>query len=294
METSELIAFVKVVQTGSFTKAADLLGTQKAHLSRVVSQMEQRLGVRLLERTTRSLSLTEVGREMFERAITILAAIEEAKQATQRTLDEPRGVLKLTCGVEFGQLAVNSWINTYLQRYPHVAIQADWYNRVVDLVHEGFDLAIRLGDLPDSSLAARKLGEMDYGLYASPSYLQRRGLPSHAQELNQHELLMFTGGRSKQGWQLQRTDETVRITSPNARYQINNSFAVFQAAVAGIGIAKLPRLLVQQANNSAQIVEVMTDWASPSVPVHAVFPSARYLSPKVRAFVDTAHGCFKK
>jgi LysR family transcriptional regulator, regulator for bpeEF and oprC len=292
METSELNAFVKVVQTGSFTKAAELLGTQKAHLSRVVSQMERRLGVRLLERTTRSLSLTEVGREMFERAVGILAAIEEAQQAAQRTLDEPRGVLKLTCGVEFGQLAVGRWINTYLQRYPQVTVQADWNNRVVDIVHEGFDLAIRLGDLPDSSLAARKLGELDYGLYASPTYLRRRGSPSHAQDLHQHELLLFIGGRSKQGWHLQREDEHVRISTPNARYQINNSFAVFEAAVAGLGIAKLPRLLAQQTNNSARLTEVMTDWASPTVAVHAVFPSARFLSSKVRGFVDTAHSCF--
>jgi DNA-binding transcriptional LysR family regulator len=294
METSELNAFVKVVQTGSFTKAADLLGTQKAHLSRVVSQMELRLGVRLLERTTRSLSLTEVGREIFERAIGILTAIDEAKQAAQRTLDEPRGVLKLTCGVEFGQLAVNRWINTYLQRYPQVAVHADWDNRVVDLVHEGFDLAIRLGDLPDSSFAARRLGELDYGLYASPSYLQRRGSPSHAKDLHHHELLMFTGGRSKQGWQFQRASENLRITSPTARYQINNSFAVFQAAVAGLGIAKLPRLLTQQANNSSQLVEVLADWDSPTVAVHALFPSARFLSPKVRGFVDTALSCFAK
>lgn len=294
MEASELTAFVRVVQTGSFTKAADLLGTQKAHLSRVISQMELRLGVRLLERTTRSLSLTEVGREMFERAVGILAAIEEAKQAAQRTLVEPRGMLKLSCGVEFGQLAVSEWINTYLQRYPQVAVQADWSNRLVDLVHEGFDLAIRLGDLPDSSLAARKLGELHYGLYASPAYLRRRGSPSHAKDLQQHELLMFTGGKSKQGWSLQRADETIRVSAQQARFQINNSFAVCHAAVAGLGIARLPKLLAQQATSSAQLTEVMSDWASPTVPVHAVFPSARFLSPKVRAFVDTAYRCFTR
>ncbi|MCA3234829.1 MAG: LysR family transcriptional regulator [Cupriavidus sp.] len=294
METHQLNAFVKVVQTGSFTKAADLLGTQKAHLSRIISQMEQRLGVRLLERTTRSLSLTEVGREMFERAIGILAAIEDAKHAAQRTLDEPRGVLKLTCGVEFGQLAVSAWINTYLQQYPEVEIEADWTNRVVDLVHEGFDLAIRLGELPDSSLAARKLGDLHYGLYASPAYLQRHGTPSHPQDLHQHDLLMFTGGNAKQGWLLRRANESIRISTQHARYRINNSYAVCNAALAGLGIAKLPRLMTQQLSTRTQLIEVMSSWASPAVVVQAVFPSARFLTPKVRAFIETVHSNFSK
>lgn len=292
METHELNAFVKVVQAGSFTKAADLLGTQKAHLSRVISQMEQRLGVRLLERTTRSLSLTEVGRELFERAIGILAALEDAQHAAQRTLHEPRGVLKLTCGVEFGQLAVSGWINTYMKRYPHVVVEADWSNRVVDLVHEGFDLAIRLGDLPDSTMAARKLGELQYGLYASSDYLQRCGSPANAQDLLQHDLLMFTGGASKQGWLLQRGNERVRFPVQQARYRINNSYAVCNAALAGLGIAKLPRLLAKQVGMPAQLTEVMPEWTSPAVAVHAVFPSARFLTPKVRAFVETAHSSF--
>ncbi len=292
MEIHELNAFVKVVQTGSFTKAADLLGTQKAHLSRLISKMEQHLGVRLLERSTRSLSLTEVGREMFERAIGILAAVEDAKQAAQRTLDEPRGTLKLTCGVEFGQLAVSGWINTYLQRYPQVVVEADWSNRVVDLVHEGFDVAIRLGDLPDSTLAARKLGELHYGLYASPTYLQRHGSPKLAQDLQQHELLMFTGGSLKQGWTLyqgaERSEGQVRLSAQQARYRINNSYAVCSSAIAGLGIARLPRMLAEPEAATGRLVEVLADWQSHRVAVHAVFPSARFLTPKVRAFVEVA------
>jgi len=218
--------------------------------------------------------------------------VEDAKQAAQRTLDEPRGTLKLTCGVEFGQLAVSGWINTYLQRYPQVVVEADWSNRVVDLVHEGFDVAIRLGDLPDSTLAARKLGELHYGLYASPTYLQRHGSPKLAQDLQQHELLMFTGGSLKQGWTLyqgaERSEGQVRLSAQQARYRINNSYAVCSSAIAGLGIARLPRMLAEPEAATGRLVEVLADWQSHRVAVHAVFPSARFLTPKVRAFVEVA------
>lgn len=276
MEIYELNALVKVVQAGSFTQAAEALGTQKAHLSRTISQLESRLGVRLLERTTRSLSLTEVGRELFERAMAILAAVDDAERAVQHTQGEPLGVLKLTCGVEFGQLAVSAWINTYLQSHPQVSVEADWSNRVVDLVHEGFDLAIRLGDLPDSSLAARKLGEVHYGFFSSSTYVQQHGAPTHADELVQHPLLMFTGGNSKQGWVLQRGDETVRIFARQGRYRINNSFAVCDAVLAGLGIARLPRLLARNAVASGALQQVLCDWSTPGVMVHAVFPSSPF------------------
>jgi DNA-binding transcriptional LysR family regulator len=130
-------------------------------LSRVITQHEKKLSVRLLERTTRSLSLTEVGREIFERAVGILGSVEDAQSAAQKTQAEPRGVLKLTCGVEFGMISVSRWVAEYLQRYSQVQVQADFNGRLVDLVHEGFDLAIRVGNLPDSSLAARKLGNLE-------------------------------------------------------------------------------------------------------------------------------------
>jgi len=160
MDITALQAFVKVVQTGSFTRAADALHTQKAYLSRVVTQLEKELGARLLERTTRSLSLTEIGREFFERAVGILASVEDAQRAVQKAQGEPRGVLKLTCGVEFGMIAVSGWIAAYLERYPQVRVDGEFTGRIVDIVHEGFDLAIRVGPLADSTLTARKLGEL--------------------------------------------------------------------------------------------------------------------------------------
>ena len=291
MELAALAALVKVVQAGSFTRAAEAMHTQKAHLSRVITNLERELGVRLLERTTRSLSLTEVGREIFERAVGILGAVEDAERVAQRMLAEPRGVLKLTCGVEFGVIAVSRWIDAYLQRYPQVSVDADFTGRVIDIVHEGFDLAIRVGELPDSRLAARRLGELHYGLFASPDYLARRGIPGSPEELAQHDLLVFTAGSHRVGWRLVQGSENRRIEAP-ARLRINNSFAVRDAAIQGLGIAQLPALVANAALSSAQLTRVLPDWHPPAVPVHALFPSNRYLTPKVRAFIDHAVHAF--
>lgn len=287
MELSSLQAFVKVVQTGSFTRAADALHTQKAHLSRVVSQLENELGVRLLERTTRSLSLTEIGREFFERAIGILASVDDAQRAVQRALGEPRGTLRLTCGVEFGMIAVNGWITTFLQHYPQLKVDADFTSRVVDIVHEGFDLAIRVGNLSDSTLAARKIGELHYGLYASPEYLKRRSDPAQPQDLASHDVLAFTGGNFQGGWDLRQTEQVVRVGF-EPRLKASNVFVVRDAAIAGLGVARLPKVVAAEAMVSGLLQRVLPAWTLSSVPVHAVFASARYLTPKVRAFIDLA------
>ena len=292
MELAELQAFVKVVQSGSFTRAADLMGTRKSHLSRVVAALERRLGVRLLERSTRAMHLTEVGREVFERAVGILAAVEDTERLAQQLQAEPRGTLRLTCGVEFGVLAVDRWIDAYLERHPLVAVEADYTGRLVDLVHEGFDLAVRLGELADSRLAARRLGELAYGLYASPAYLARRGTPAHADELAAHTLLVFTGGAHRGTWRLERDGQTVRVDGSGARLRVNNGFAVRDAALAGLGIALLAHPLAQPEVARGTLQPVLAEWSAPQVPVHAVFASSRYLSPKVRAFVDLAAADF--
>jgi len=287
VELSSLQAFVKVVQTGSFTRAADALQTQKAHLSRVVTQLEKELGVRLLERSTRSLSLTEIGREFYERAVGILASVDDAQRAVQNAQAEPRGTLKLTCGAEFGMIAVSGWIAAYLQRHPDVRVDADFTSRVVDIVHEGFDLAIRVGPLPNSTLAARKLGELSYGLFASPHYLSARAAPMHPGELRAHDILAFAGGSHQASWSLEQAGHSVRIEL-QPRLKANNVFSVRDATVAGLGIAQLPWVVAAPVVASGQLQPVLPAWSLARVPVHAVFASARYLTPKVRAFIDLA------
>lgn len=287
MDFSALDAFVKVVQAGSFTRAADRLGTQKARLSRVVSQLERELSVRLLERSTRSLSLTEAGREFFERAHAILNSVDDARQAMQRIHGEPQGTLRLTCGVEFGLIAVSGWIADYLAAHPQVQVDADYSNRVVDIVHEGFDLAIRVGELADSSLAARRLGMLDYGLYASAHYLRRHGAPDDPASLEAHPLVVYAGSAPQGHWTLRHGDTTRRIR-PQPRLRVNTSLAAREALARGLGIGLLPHRVARAAGDAPRLSRVLPAWSTPEVPVHAVFPSARYLAPKVRAFIDLA------
>ena len=291
MEIRELTAFVRVVQAGSFTRAAEALGTQKSYLSRVVTGMERKLGARLLVRTTRSLSMTEAGREIYERAVGILGAVEDVERVAQRMHAEPRGTLRLTCGVEFGMIAVGSWINAYLGRHPQVSVECDFTGRLVDIVHEGFDLAIRIGELGDSSLAARKLGELGYGLFAAPAYLRRRGPVRAPADLAGHDLLQFSGGRHRQGWRIRKGREQRQVAG-TARLRANNSFVVRDAAIRGHGVAQLPLALAQDALATGSLRRVLPDWQPQSVPVHAVFPGTRYLTPKVRAFIDLAVEAF--
>ncbi len=224
---------------------------------------------------------------MYERAQAILAAVEDAERMAQQVQGDPRGTLRLTCGVEFGQLAVSAWIDEYLVRHPQVRVEAEYTARVVDLVHEGFDLAIRVGSLPDSSLAARSLGRLEYVLVAAPSYLRQHGAPRSPDALRSHELLIFSAGASAAGWRFSRDGDEVRVAG-TARLRVNNSFAVRDAALRGVGIAALPRWLAAEGIGEGRLVPLLPRWSLPSVPVHAVFASARYLTPKVRAFIDLA------
>jgi DNA-binding transcriptional LysR family regulator len=286
IDLNDLSAYVAVVRGGSFTAAARASGTQKAHMSRVVSRLEKRLGVRLLQRSTRSLAVTEVGRDLYERATGILSAIEETAAAIEGTLREPQGVLRLTCAVDLGVLLVNGWIASFLRRYPQVRVDAELSNRNVDLIHEGFDLAIRVGQLADSGLSARRLGEVRCLLYASPKYLRRRAPPRHPRDLAAHQLLMFSVSRPPT-WHLVKGKDRFQVTAP-ARYASDNHIVIRDAAVEGLGIALLPRFMAAGHVRERRLMEVLPGWSGPSLPIHAVFASSRYLAPKVRAFVDLA------
>ncbi len=288
MELSRLRAFVAVVQGGSFTRAADVLRSQKAGVSRQVSELESELGVRLLERTTRTLRLTEVGREVFERALGILAAVEDTQRVAQAVHGEPHGLLRVTMPLEFGLLAGFEWVRALLARYPQLSIEVDSSSRIVDLVHEGYDLAIRVGPLADSRLAARQLGALHYGLYAAPAYLQRRGEPHTPAELAQHDLIAFAPGGKSVPLRLHRGAAEVDTVDAPPRLRVDSRYAQRDATLAGLGIAENLVLICTADVAAGRLQQVMPGWHRPAVPVHAVFPSQRFLTPKVRAFVE--HG----
>jgi LysR family transcriptional regulator, regulator for bpeEF and oprC len=285
----QLRTYVKVIEAGSFTLAAERLDTPRSQVSRVIAQLEAELGVALLERTTRSRSITEAGREVYERAVGILGAVDETLRATQRVQEEPRGLLRLTCGVEFGMITLGSWIEDYLVRYPHVAVDVEYTSRELDLVHEGFELAIRSGPLPDSRLVARPLGRLDYGLFASPGYLHSRGRPQLPAELEQHDLVVFTGGTVKAGWTLHHPEHAQPVSvKASARVRVNAGTGVRNALLKGLGIGQMPCVMAHEAVANGQLVPVLAPWHPPPVEVFALYPSSRYLTPKVRAFIDLA------
>ncbi|MBS7543043.1 LysR family transcriptional regulator [Ancylobacter oerskovii] len=287
IDPEQLQAFVAVVRAGSFTRAADALATRKSHLSRLVIRLEARLDGQLLRRTTRSVTVTEFGREVFERAVSILDALDDTDRLAESVKGEPRGVLRLTCGEEFGLCVVSRWIAGYLAAYPKVRVEADYTNRIVDIVKEGFDLAIRVGTLGDADLTASRLGEAEYGMFASPGYLADRGAPRRPRDLDGHDTVVF--GAAGHAVELEvRRGSDCEILRLAPRLLVNNNLAARDAVAAGLGIALLPRFQVAQLVTEGRLEEVLPGWSKPPVPVHAVFSSSRYPTPKIRAFVDYA------
>lgn len=189
-------------------------------------------------------------------------------------------------------LAVNRWVRDYLESFPEVRVEADYTARLVDIIHEGFDLAIRVGELEDSQLAARKLGQLHYGLFASPGYLARHGRPLSPEALGEHELLAFSAGAEDGEWRLRHLHGEERRVALAPRLTINNSFAVCDVALAGLGIAQLPLIVAQAHVEAGRLLPLLDQWRREPVPVHAVFPSSRFLTPKVRAFIDLASNKF--
>lgn len=205
----------------------------------------------------------------------------EAEEALKGRADQSRGRLRITCGYEFGLLAVNGWVRAFLERWPEVWVEVDFTNRIADIVHEGLDLAIRVGKLPDSDLVARKLGEVSYGFYSAPSYLDRHGAPDHPANLNADGFIGFTGSPAE----VARAAETCALPS-GPRYLANTNMAVRDMAVGGLGIALLPRFQAAPFVAAGQLAPVLPGWSRPRVEVYAVMPSIRLMSATVRAFIN--------
>jgi len=282
-DLNDILIFTRVVQTGSFTAAARALGMPKSSVSRKVSDLEDRLGARLLQRTTRQLGLTDAGRLYFDHAARIVAEIEEADQAIGQMQATPRGLLRVTAPLSFGILG--PIVATFLSRYPEAQIDMVCTDRRVDLVEERFDVAIRAGRLDDSTLVARKLGMIRRVLVAAPAYLRRHGRPRAPADLVEHACLSFGAGQTPDLWNLRAGDraEEVRV-SP--RLSVNDLELLVEVARAGIGIALIAEFICGDDLRAGRLRRLLPDWCSTEEPVHVVYPTARHLSPKVAAFVD--------
>lgn len=286
MDIESLILFRTVVEQGSFTAAANLLNKDKAHVSRVISRLENRLKVQLLWRSTRRLAVSEIGRELYERTVSILNALEETQRVLANTQNEPIGHLRISAGSEFGVIRVNHWIAEYMKRYPKVRVEADYSNRLTDIIHEGIDVAIRVGPLPDSDLSARSLGEVKYGLYASPTYLAQHERISHPEQLSEHSLIQFSP-RGKAKWVLTNKADIYTVDGEPV-FLVNNNIAARDIAASGMGVVLLPVFLALPLVKTGSLARVIEVWEKTPVKVSALFASSRYMAPKVRAFIDTA------
>jgi LysR family transcriptional regulator, regulator for bpeEF and oprC len=221
----------------------------------------------------------------------ILTAAEAAEAAVAQQSREPKGLLRITAGAEFGTMVVDRWIAEFLRLAPKVAVETEYTNRLVDIIHEGVDVAIRVGALQDSGLSARRLGEVVYGLYAAPGYLTRGPAPSVVGDLKTHDLIM-KAPRGRPSWTLVNGPDTESVAA-SPRAAVNSTIAAKNLALAGLGIAQLPRFIAEPYVADGSLSRVLPGWAEIPAPVHAVFASSRYMDPKVRSFVDLCVSAFK-
>ena len=282
----DMLAFVRVVESKTFTAAADRLGWSKSVVSRRISELEDRLGVRLLNRSTRRLSLTEPGQAYYERCSRILSEIDETEESITRLNVEPRGLLRLNAPVSFAVRHLSGPIAEYMLRYPQVSLDLVLNDRLVDVIDEGFDLALRIGSLADSSLIARRLAVSRSVVCASPRYLADRELPAGPEDLTGHDCYFYSNlaqpdqrrFRDRQG-----RYQTVRL---KGRFRVNNGDVLEHIAIAGLGIVILPTFIVADALADGRLVRVLPDHLLDEAAVHAIYPHNRHLSAKVRAFVS--------
>jgi DNA-binding transcriptional LysR family regulator len=282
----ELTAFVAVGETGSFAGAASQIGRDASVISRRISQLEQRLGVRLLSRTTRHVSLTEVGAVYFRRVQAILDELANAGTEASDFASTPQGVLKISLPVTFGRQWVAPSFASFLARYPQIKVDAHFTDRIVDVIADGFDVAIRVGALNDSSLTARRIASYRNILIAAPSYLEKHGRPRSPIELKERACLGFPSHPYWPDWMLMK-DGQRRTVRPNCGLVADNSEVILMAAINGAGIALLPDWLVGPSLREKKLVQVLPGWTGKGDGgVYAILPPGRLIPQKTRVFVD--------
>lgn len=282
---SGMRVFARVVEEESFAGAAAALGLSRPAVSKQVAWLEDHLGARLLNRTTRQLSLTEVGRAYYERCARILDEVEDASQAVAQLHDTPRGTLRVNAPMSFGQRHVGPAVAAFLARWPELSIDLSLTDRRVDVVDEGYDVVIRIMAMADSSLIARRVSLTRRVACASPDYLARRGTPTVPDDLADHACLEYDNVAAGGEWIFRRGAEThrVKIAGP---LRADNGDVLRCAALAGLGVVQMPTFIIDEDLAAGRLVPVLSDYTSGAVPIWAVYPHNRHLSTKVRMFVD--------
>jgi DNA-binding transcriptional LysR family regulator len=283
---SDIAVFIQVVDSGSFTATADRLGLSKSVVSKYVTRLEDRLGARLLNRTTRRLSLTEVGRAFYERSRKGLQEIEEAEAEVSRLQSAPRGVLRLNSPMSFGIQHIAPALAEFMALYTDLSVEMSLDDRRVNLVEEGFDLAIRIGELPDSSLVARRLGPCRHVVCGAPGYFKRHGVPRSLDELRRHNAIAYQYQDSPREWRFISPHGNPVSVPVSGSLQMNNSLALREALLQEAGIMLTPTFIVGADLQAGRLQAILQEYKALEVSIYAVYPQRRHLSPKVRAFID--------
>jgi len=288
----ELEAYVAVVDYRGFGNAADKLGIAKSMVSRRVSELERRLGVQLLQRTTRRQAVTDAGREFYRRATQLISDMQDAELSVAHGQTAISGRIRLALPLGFGVSRLAQPLSQFLLRHPEISIEVDLNDRRQDLIKENIDLAIRIGELEDSSLIARKLANVHFAVCASPEYLRVNGEPKHPSELVDHEVLVYSNVSVGRQWSYQRDGKRV---SPRMKYRLSANNGEFLAAVASYGqaIVSGPLALVQSYIDSGQLVPILTKFVPPEAGMYAVYPPGRLVAGRVRVLSDALHAHFQ-
>ncbi|MBI3188120.1 MAG: LysR family transcriptional regulator [Gammaproteobacteria bacterium] len=286
LKTEEIQAFVHIVEAMTVTDAAERLGVAKSAVSRRLAELELQLGAELFHRTTRKLVLTETGQGFYNRCIRILADLEEAQHAVSQAHQELSGQLRVAAPLSFGVMHLGPAIIEFQKRHPKLNFDIDFNDRQIDLIQEGFDLGIRIAQLQDSSLMARKLATISSVICASPGYIKQFGVPATPAELTQHACLTYSYQANPTQWTFinnQGEEQTVKISR---LMQANNGFFLGSAAIADLGILRLPRFIAYESIAKGELIPIMPDYRVAEVNAYAIYPPTRHLSQRVRQFID--------
>jgi DNA-binding transcriptional LysR family regulator len=278
--------FIRVVEAGTISAAADRLGVAKSAVSRRLKELEEHLGVELFHRTTRKMNLTDTGRAFYHQSVRILEDVLEAELATSQAHGTLKGSLKIALPSTFGIMHMGPAINEFLKAHPQIEFDLDFNDREVDLIQEGFDLAIRIANLPDSSLIARRLAPIQNVICASPSYLEQMGSPRTPDELLDHRCLVYSLLSDYEYWNLTDIDGREIRTKIHPYLKASTGEFLKDAAVEGMGIIMVPSFIAYKEIESGALVSVLEDYNPPQIDAYAIYPQTRHLSQRVRAFVD--------
>lgn len=283
---TDTAVFVRVVELGSFTRAADALEISKAAVSKFVSRLEQRLGTRLLHRTTRRLTLTEAGEALFRRSAAALSELSEAENEAGQLSEKPRGWLRVSAPTYLGTVTLGPLLREYRSRYPDVSVDLALDDRIVDLVRERFDIAVRISNMGDSSMVARRLAPCPLVVVGSPAYLRKHGVPKTLADLTEHDCLTYSVARMPNEWRLRAPRGRWVAVAVSGTIRCNNDFVLKQAALDGLGLGLFPLFFVERELDEGRLNHVLKDFETPSLYIQAVYASRRHLPAKVRSFVD--------